>query len=179
MTIRLAALGMAAIAAAACTDARQSPSASSTASAPADSAVWLTRERTLDFTGDGLPDTVRLRALGRSADSLRIELTFRSGGAVRWREAWASDYELAVAPPLADHAARDSFVRGRLDRALASVEVEPFDPAAYATMADPVDSAILRRPPHEQVSFAYGYETTVVLAWDPATARLERLHACC
>jgi hypothetical protein len=179
MTIERALLCVAAIAAAACTDARQSPSASSTTSAPADSAIWLTRERTLDFTGDGLPDTVRLRALGRSADSLRIELTFRSGGAVRWREEWASDYELAVAPPLADDAARDSFVRGRLDRALASVEVEPFDPAAYATMADPVDSAILRRPPHEQVSFAYGYETTVVLAWDPASARLERLHACC
>ena len=172
-------LGLAAMAAGACDDARRAPSSASPASAAADPAVWHTRERTLDFTGDGKPDTVRLRALGRSPDSLRIELTFRSGGAVRWREEWASDYELAVAPPLADEAARASFVRGRLDRALASVEVEPFDPAAYATMADPVDSALLKSPPPEQVSFAYGYETTVVLAWDPAAATLERLHACC
>ncbi len=126
-----------------------------------------------------MPDTVRLRAVGHSADSLLIELTFRSGGTVHWREDWASDYELVVAPPLADAAARDSFVRGRLQRALASVEVEPFDPAAYATMADPVDSALVRRPPREQVSFSYGFETTVVLAWDPAAATLRRLHACC
>ena len=84
-----------------------------------------------------------------------------------------------VAPPLDDEAARAAFVRSRLDRALASVEVEPFDPASYATMADPVDSAVLRKPPPNQVSFAYGYETTVVLAWDPASASLRRLHACC
>ena len=31
------------------------------------------------------------------------------------------------------------------------------------------------KPPPNQVSFAYGYETTVVLAWDPASASLRRL----
>jgi hypothetical protein len=122
---------------------------------------------------------VRLQATGRSADSLRIVLTFWSGGVERWREEWASDYELVDPPPLADGAARAEYVRQRLGRALASVEVEPFDSASYRTMADPVDSGVLRRPPSRQVSFAYGYETTVVLAWDQAAGRLRLLHACC
>ena len=133
----------------------------------------------MDFTGDGIPDTVQLRALGRVPDSLRIALVFWSGGAERWREDWASDYELVVAPALDNEAARAAFVRSRLERALASVEVEPFDRASYTTMADPVDSTVLRQPPPNQVSFAYGFETTVVLAWDPANARLRLLHACC
>lgn len=163
----------------ACTSEPQPPASSSPASAAADSTVWLTRQRTMDFTGDGIPDTVRLRALGRAPDSLRIALVFWSGGAERWREDWAGDYELVTAPALEDEAARAAFVRSRLERALASVEVEPFDRASYETMADPVDSAVLRAPPSHQVSFAYGYETTIVLAWDPATARLRLLHACC
>jgi hypothetical protein len=195
----------------ACTNDRQPPASSSPASAAVDSTVWLTRQRTMDFTGDGIPDTVRfeprsafagwagadeaqvnslhgqgihrlapgLRALGRAPDSLRIALVFWSGGAERWREDWASDYELVTAPALEDEAARAAFVRSRLERALASVEVEPFDRASYETMADPVDSAVLRAPPSHQVSFAYGYETTIVLAWDPASAKLRLLHACC
>jgi hypothetical protein len=171
---------------AACTGDRPAPAPSSTSRGAgdssrgaADSTVWLTRERTMDFTGDGVPDTVRLRALGRTADSLRIALTFRSGGAERWREEWASEYELAVAPLFDSDPARSVFMRDRLDRALASVVVEPFDLSDYTTMAQPVDSAVLRQPPSQQVSFAFGFETTVVLAWDPATATLRRLHACC
>ena len=180
----------------ACNGDRQAPVPSSTSTPPApsqadsaagdsaaegaaDSAVWLTRERALDFTGDGMADTVRLSALGRAADSLRIALTFWSGGAERWREEWGSAYELMVPTPPADEAARAGYLRERLDRALGSVRVEPFDSSDYVTMADPVDSGILRRPPSQQVSFAYGFETTVVLAWDPATAKLRRLHACC
>lgn len=169
----------------ACTRERQAPQTSSTsaggpaASGVADSTVWLTRHRTIDFTGDGILDTVRLRAQGQAADSLRIALTFWSAGAERWREEWTSEYELVAPPPPAGEAARAAFLRQRLHRALSSVEVEPFDPAFYRTMADPVDSAILRRPPRQQVSFAYGYETTVVLAWDPGTGKLRRLYACC
>ena len=149
------------------------------ASAPSDSAVWFTEQRTLDFTGDGVPDTVTLRALGRAADSLRITLTFRSGSEERWREEWASEYELVDPPPLADAAARDAFVRQKLERALASVEVEPFDSASYAAMADPVDSAVLRQPPRTQVSLSYGYETTLALAWDATTRKLRLLFGCC
>jgi hypothetical protein len=144
-----------------------------------DSAVWLDRHRTIDFTGDGVPDTVRLRALGRAADSLRIALTFWSAGAERWREEWASEYELVAPPGPADEAERSAFVRKRLDRALSSVEVEPFNAGSYTTMADPVDSAVLRQPPAHQVSFAYGFETTVVLVWDRLAGKLRRLYACC
>ena len=141
--------------------------------------VWHVRHRTLDFTGDGIADTVQLRAMGRAPDSLRIHLTFLSGGVERWREEWASEYELVDPPPVADSLGKAEYVRTRLDRALASVEVEPFDSASYATMAEPVDSAIVRGPPARQISFSYGYETTVVLAWDPASGKLRVLHACC
>jgi hypothetical protein len=171
---------------AACTGDRPEPIPSSTSREAADSSrgaadstVWLTRERTLDFTDDGVPDTVRLQAVGRTADSLRIALTFRSAGAERWREEWASEYELIVSPPLDTDSARAAFVRDRLDRVLASVVVEPFDLTDYTTMGQPVDSAVLRQPPSQQVSFAFGFETTVVLAWDPAAGTLRRLHACC
>jgi hypothetical protein len=186
LRVRLAARAVTCLLFAACTGDRAVPSPSSTARRPADSSreaadsmVWLTRERTMDFTDDGVPDTVRLRALGRTADSLRIALTFRSAGAERWREEWASEYELAVAPSFDTDSARAAFVRDRLDRALASVVVEPFDLADYTTMAQPVDSAVLRNPPWQQVSFAFGFETTVVLARDPAAGTLRRLHACC
>jgi hypothetical protein len=156
-----------------------SESGASRPSGSMDSAAWFERQRTIDFSGDGVPDTVRLRALGSNADSLRIALTFVSGGVERWSEEWASGYELVDPPPLPDGPARAEYVRKRLDRALASVMVEPFDSSDYATMADPVDSAILRRPPPRQVVFAYGYETTVVLAWDAESGRLRRLHSCC
>ncbi len=146
---------------------------------PAAEVVWFARERALDFTGDGQADTVELRATGRDPDSLRVALTFRSGGEVRWRAEWASEYELVDPPALSDSAARAGYVRSRLERALASVEVEPFDSASYVTMANPVDSAILRQPPAAQLSFAYGFETTVVLAWDPQDRKLRLLHACC
>jgi hypothetical protein len=106
-------------------------------------------------------------------------LTFRSGGELFWREEWASEYELVDPPPLADSAARAVYVRSRLERALASVEIEPFDRGAYATMADPVDSAVLRQPPLRQISYAYGFETTVALVWDPFNRELRLLHACC
>lgn len=126
-----------------------------------------------------MPDTVRLQALGRAADSLRIALTFRSGGAERWREEWGSEYELMVPTPPTEAAAREEYLRKRLERALASVRVEPFDSSDYVTMADPIDSAVLRRPPPHQVTYAFGFETTVVLAWDPVGRTLRRLHACC
>lgn len=172
----------------ACTGEREgsdAPAASVTgaptqaAGGAADSAAWLTRQRVIDFTGDGVPDTVRLRAVGPTADSLAISLTFRSDGAERWREEWASEYELVDPPPLSDEAARAEYVRKRLDRTVASVQVEPFDSSDYVTMADPVDSAVLRQPPSHQLSYAFGFETTVVLAWDPVGRKLRRLHACC
>lgn len=146
---------------------------------PTAEAVWFARQRTLDFTGDGQPDTVELRATGRSPDSLRIVLAFRSAGELFWREEWASEYELVDPPPLADGTARAGYVRSRLERALASIEVEPFDQGTYESLANPVDSVLLREPPAHQISYAYGYETTVALVWDPINRELRLLHACC
>jgi hypothetical protein len=151
------------------------PSAADAADAP----VWLTRYRTIDFTGDGIEDTVRLMAVGRDADSLRIVLTFVSGGVTRWETEWSSDYELVIPAPPEDEAARAEHLRKRLGRVISSVQIEPFDRTSYLTMAQGVDSTLLRDPPTRQVAFSFGYETTTVLAWDPVTERLRVLHSCC
>lgn len=164
----------------ACGDERRAPAppAASTPSA-ADSTQWLTRQRLLDFTGDGIEDTVRLEATGPTVDSLRIVLEFVSGGVTRWGVEWASEYELTIPAAPTDSAARAEHLRKRLDRVMASVQVEPFDRTSYMTMAQEVDSAVLRDPPARQVRFAYGYETTVVLAWDQVAGVLRVLHSCC
>ena len=164
----------------ACTGDEQAPDPSPpSATSVADSAVWLTRHRTLDFTGDGVADSVHLEAAGRSVDSLRIALTFVSGGVKRGGVEWASEYELVIPAAPTDDAARAEHLRKRLDRVIASVQVEPFDPTSYTTMAQEVDSAILRDPPTSQITFGFGYETRVVLAWDPVAERLRVLHSCC
>ncbi|HEX6645358.1 MAG TPA: hypothetical protein VF037_11825 [Gemmatimonadales bacterium] len=147
--------------------------------ATADDTPWLTRYRSIDFTGDGIEDTVRLEAVGRDVDSIRIALTFVSGGEVRWGVEWASPYELTIPAPPEDPAARAEHLRRRLGRVIASVQLEPFDRTAYLTMAQEVDSTLLASPPARQVTFSYGYETTVVLAWDPVAERLRVLHSCC
>ena len=141
---------------------------------------WYRRVRTLDLTGDGQVDSVRLDAVGTRPDSLRITLLLIVAGAVRHREAWGSSYELA----LLDTARRDppvaTVLRAQLDSVLASVRVERLDAPGVRLMAE--DSAILRglepRPAH-RISFAYGYETTVRLVWDAPRQRFVRLWSCC
>src|SRR5690606_26466752 len=147
--------------------------------ASTDSAVWLTRDRILDFTGDGIADTVRLTAVGSAVDSLRISLAFLSGGVERWRTEWGSEYELVIPAAPVEEAARAEHLPERLHRIMASIQVEPFNRIDYVTMAQPVDSALLRDPPARQVRFSYGYESMVVLGWDPVAGRLRVLHACC
>src|SRR5688572_8107933 len=89
---------------------------------------WYRRDRTLDLTGDGQADSVRLEAVGSRADSLRVILSLRVNGQERHREAWGSSYELA----LLDSAARvsprlNAVVRAKLDTVLASVRVQRLD----------------------------------------------------
>jgi hypothetical protein len=91
--------------------------------------LWYEKTRLLDVNGDGRPDTVRLRALGHRADSLAITLSFLSGRDELYKTEWYSGYEL-VDPPLPKNpptAVLDSFVRHRLDRVLADIELSPFD----------------------------------------------------
>src|SRR5690606_5501031 len=183
--MRLVGYVLASILATACTadpEAPPRPAASgppTPVAASADSTVWLTRDRILDFTGDGIADTVRLTAVGNLVDSLRISLTFLSGEVERWSTEWGSEYELVIPAAPVEEAARAEHLRKRLDRTMASIQVEPFNRIDYVTMAQPVDSAVLRDPPAQQVRFSYGYESTVVLAWDPVAGRLRVVHACC
>lgn len=149
---------------------------------PADTpAPSYRRVRTLDLTGDGRADSVRLEAVGSRPDSLRITLSLVVDGVEKHREAWGSSYELA----LLDSAARvspqvNAVGRAKLDSVLASVVVERLEAAGVRLMAE--DSAALAglepRPTH-RVSFSYGYETTVRVVWDAPRQRFVRLWSCC
>ena len=151
---------------------------SAAAAAPA---PWYRRARTLDLTGDGQADTVRLEAIGTRPESLRVTLSLLIDGQEKHREAWGSSYELA----LLDSAARvsprvNAVVRAKLDSVLASVLVQRLDAPGVRLMAE--DSSALAgldpRPAH-RVSFSYGYETTVRLVWDAPRERFVRLWSCC
>ena len=141
--------------------------------------AWYRRVRTIDLTGDGRGDSVRLEAVGARPDSLRITLSLLVNGQERHRESWGSSYEL----DLLDSAARadprvDAVVRAKLDGVLASVVVQRLD--APGVMAE--DSAVLARldsRPTHRISFSYGYETTTRLVWDSPRKRFVRLWSCC
>ena len=142
---------------------------------------WYRSARTLDLTGDGKADSIRLEASGARPDSLGITLTFVVDGEEKHREQWGSSYELA----LLDSAARagpglDMAVRAQLDSVIASVVVQRLDAPGVRLMAE--DSALiapLDPRPTNRVSFAYGYETTVRLVWDAPRQRFVRLWSCC
>ena len=142
---------------------------------------WYQRTRVLDLTGDGRLDSVRLDAVGRRPDSLRISLLLMAGGAVKHREQWGSSYELALIDTLRrDRPQVAALLRAQLDSVLSSVRVERLDAPGVRLMAE--DSAILRGlepPPMLRISFAYGYETTVRLVWDAPRQRFVRLWSCC
>ena len=137
--------------------------------------------RVLDLTGEGRADTVRLEAVGLRTDSLRVTLSFVVDGQKRFREVWNSGYELALLDSAALEPSRaDSILRTRLDGVLANVALGRLGAPGLRLMAE--DSAALAgiqpRPTHG-VSFAYGYETTVRLAWDAPRGRFVRLWDCC
>lgn len=55
------------------------------------SAVNLRRERAIDLTGDGAPETLRVTARGPRSDSLAIALTITgAAGDTLWHDAWSS-----------------------------------------------------------------------------------------
>jgi hypothetical protein len=149
--------------------------------ARAAAAPWYSRSRTLDVTGDGAADSVRLDAVGTRPDSLRITLALVVGGAVKHREEWGSSYELA----LVDSSLRGgqqgaTLLRAELDSVLSSVVVERLDAPGVRLM--PEDSALLvgvAPLPTRRISFSYGFETTVRLAWDAPRERFVKLWSCC
>ena len=155
---------------------------SATASTPAPTPTpWYSAARTLDLTGDGTADSIRLEAVGTRPDSLSITLRFIVDGTEKHREEWGSSYELA----LTDSAVRtgpgvDALLRAKLDTVLASVSVQPLDTPGARPMAE--DSAVLAGldpRPTRRISFSYGYETMVRLVWDAPRERFVRLWSCC
>lgn len=142
---------------------------------------WYQGARALDLTGDGQVDSVRLEAVGASPDSLHITLALIVGGAMRHQEDWGSSYELALTnSSLRSRPQVDALLRARLDSVLQGVVVERLDTPSVRLMAE--DSAILAdlEPwPTHRISFSYGYETTVRLAWDAPRQRFVRLWSCC
>lgn len=163
------------------TPGRADSAATAPVAADTNPTPWYAATRTLDLTGDGVADTARLEALGVRVDSLDITLSLIVGGAAAHREEWGSSYELA----LADSASRtgpaaEPLLRDALDAVLASIEVRPLPPAGGETMAeDSATLAVLEPRPAHLVAFAYGYETTVRLAWDATRTRFVRLWSCC
>lgn len=142
---------------------------------------WYRRARALDLTGDGRTDSARLDVVGARPDSLHITLALIVGGTVKHREDWGSSYELAlIDSSLRGRPQVDALLRARLDSVLLGVLVERLDAPGVRLMAE--DSAILAglepRPTH-RISFSYGYETTVRLAWDAPRQRFVRLWSCC
>ena len=139
------------------------------------------RARALDLTGDDQADSVRLDAVGERPDSLRLTLALVVDGTVKHRETWGSSYELALADSArGGGSALETLLRARLDSVLSSVRVQRLDAPGVRVMAeDRAILAALEPPPTHRVSFSYGYETTVHLAWDAPRARFVRLWSCC
>lgn len=182
----LVAAAIAVVGASACSSPEPAREAAidSTAAGPVSddaAAPWYERMRTLDVTGDGAADSVRLVATGERTDSLRIALVFLVAGQEKHREEWGSSYELALVDSAVRRSGRaDSALRAELDAVLASIELERLGTPGVRLMAE--DSAILAelepRPTH-RVSFSYGYESTTNLAWDAPRQRFVRLWSCC
>ena len=96
-----------------------------------------------------------------------LTLGFVVDGKELWREQWGSDYMLIDPPEFPNgEVSRSAYVCQGLVRALESVSVGPFDSTSYVNMAESVDSNLLRKPPREQITLAYGYETVIVVLWD-------------
>ena len=158
------------------------PAASVPDSAPrAAAAPWYGRSRTLDLTGDGVADSVRLEAHGDRTDSLRIALQLVVAGREAHREEWGSSYELAMVDSATLRSVRvDSVLRAKLDSVLASVTLERFDtPGARPMMEDSAALHGLEPRPTHQVSFSYGFESTARLVWDAPRNRFVQLWSCC
>jgi len=173
----LASLGVAAAIACGTTSAAARPAAM-----PAgDPAHFHTRTLLRDLNGDGRADSAVLVARGPRPDSLHVVLTLFVDGVDAHREEWGSEYELIdVDDSVRVRPRIDAHMRERFDAALASVTVVPLDTAELALMSyDPAVLDSVTPRPTSQIVFSYGYESTVVLAWDAGRRRLIHLWSCC
>jgi hypothetical protein len=119
--------------------------------------------------------------VGPRTDSLRVTLSLLVDGEEKYREVWGSSYELALVGPATLVPPRaDSILRVQLDGVLASVALDRLGAPGMRLVAEDSSAlAGLEPRPVYGVSFAYGYETTVRLAWDASGNRFVRLWSCC
>ena len=162
---------------------RVDSSAVSGAVAPvsADEPSWFRQARALDLTADGTLDSVTVEARGTRSDSLRLRLTFVVDGRPLFVQEWDAEYQLAMADSAQRHPpGSDREMRTALSRILADVRLSPLDTSFIADFpGDTLALAMARRGPVPSIRVSYGYETTVVVVWDPVAGRFLVAHACC
>jgi hypothetical protein len=147
----------------------------------ADTVVFFRAARVLDLTGRGARDSVVLTARGERLDSLAVRLSVFAEGREAYTESWGSSYELALEDSVrgAGNEAIATYLRSKFESELAAVERRPFDREQLELMGD---TAVLREfasPISHEIVFAYGYETTVVLAYDEDDGVFRKLRSCC
>ncbi len=142
---------------------------------------FYTKVRSLDLRGTGATDSVVGTASGSLPDSVSLELRFYVDGRVAYSEGWRSSYELTDRDSLR---ARPEliwpFLVQRLDRSLESVTLEPYDSASASMMSNDREAMARITPkPTKQVSFIYGYESSVAMAFDSVRGQFVVLWTCC
>lgn len=144
-------------------------------------ALWFRQARALDLTGDGTEDSAVVEARGHRSDSLRLRVAFLVGGKDLFAQDWSSSYQLANLDSLSQRPPRsDEHMRAALTQVLQAIRLTPLDTSFIRDF--PGDTAALRlarRGPVQSIIVAYGYETTIVVVWDPDARRFLVAHACC
>lgn len=168
------------------------------------SRIWFQEIRTLDLTGEGRPDQLVLRAKGNRGDSLVIRLLAVVARDTFALEDWRSDYEL-VDPPFPMDTAQgviDAYVRKHLRITIDSAYTErarlelsdltgPDDGCGEGSdgcvlqylNGDTATYLALRKEFQTfrpvRLSYNYGYESSIEVAWSPKLRRFVVVFACC
>jgi hypothetical protein len=142
-------------------------------------ATWYDKQRVMDLTDDGTPDTLRLRAFGARADSSNVLLSIHSGGQTIWRIGWDTPYSLVDGPELGASEVH-AYVTGQLDSMLAKADLAPLDTTGveWQDLKQPVARELARRGARG-VSFCYGYESCETIVWSRCERRFITVAACC
>jgi len=99
--------------------------------------VWFSESRSVDLTGDGVSDSVALRAYGTLAESLDVDLSIYVGGEEVFRESWESGYEL-IDPPWDrpwNPAIVDSFMRAQFHTTIQGMSASPLPTTMFVRPA--------------------------------------------
>lgn len=116
---------------------RDHPALRPWAAQPLAGAPWYEQSRSVDLTGDGVADSVVLRAYGSHAESLDVALSIFVGPEEAFRETWNSSYELKDPPWDSTPAPGviDSFIRSQFTATLQGVTASPLDQSIFVRPA--------------------------------------------